>query len=424
MAVDPTERATTDSNPVVPTDARVPVQPMLRVTAPPEGAVVSTRELLVAGVTCPGCVVGVGDRWFADVASDGVWQLTLMVEPGDSTITVTATDPETELKTSRTRRVRYEPAFTVRSDGLGPLDFGTPEEETVAYLIGVLGPPDSDRSSTPRPTPDLPLPCYERVLTWTRAGIEVEISQDGGRAPAGRSYACSQPPGLAGWRVEATSGGPHLRTPDGIAVGDAAAEVCNTYGQTCAAEWVSVYFAPDYFPWDHSRPRMGFWFDKPAEGGTARLVGMGAWRQFGSCRDHEAAVARLQYRASLLGTWEGTVATPWTEPYPVVVEFSDRRYRAINLSNVAPAALYYGTDQQWDGDPYQLGWRWEISGLDDGVGYGWLSILMDSESDDVREAALSNIRISDSGNTLGFDLEGPSGTEPGPIHFQGSRASP
>ena len=31
--------------------------------------------------------------------------------------------------------------------------------------------------------------------------------------------------------------------------------------------------------------------------------------------DYEVAVERLQYRAQLIGTWDGTVTTPWTPPY-------------------------------------------------------------------------------------------------------------
>ena len=45
------------------------------------------------------------------------------------------------------------------------------------YLVDVLGHPDADQQRSDD--------CYERVLTWTWAGLEAWITDDGGHGPAG-----------------------------------------------------------------------------------------------------------------------------------------------------------------------------------------------------------------------------------------------
>jgi hypothetical protein len=65
---------------------------MLEVTDPEDGAVVATPVYTFRGVTDPGCTVSVGDRYHADVDSEGNWSLDLKLRQGDNATTFVATD--------------------------------------------------------------------------------------------------------------------------------------------------------------------------------------------------------------------------------------------------------------------------------------------------------------------------------------------
>lgn len=141
--------------------------------------------------------------------------------------------------------------------------------------------------------------------------------------------------------------------------------------------------------------------------------------------DYEVAVERLQYRAQLIGTWDGTVTTPWTPPYAITLDLGFDRYAGANHDKVAPAALYFGTDEDC-GDSCWTHRRWEVREVVDGVGVGWMAILLEPGPDDVwAEAGLDNIRLSEDGTHLEFDLWRPYELdgEPGPIHFTGTRTN-
>jgi hypothetical protein len=58
-------------------------------------------------MTDPGCTVDVGGSYFADVASDGGWTLSLTLTPGRNTTTLVATQPATGQQTDQVLSVYY-----------------------------------------------------------------------------------------------------------------------------------------------------------------------------------------------------------------------------------------------------------------------------------------------------------------------------
>ena len=408
------------------TATTVPTEPpLLEILNPTQGATVTSRRYTFTGVTDPGCAVIVGGRYEATVDPDGSWALELVLNPGGNTTTLIATNPKTGLQTKAMIEVSFDPHLTLRPDGLGDLEFTTPEEDALPYLIDVLGPPDSDNLR--------PGSCYERILTWNWAGFEAWITDDGGHTPGGGSMGCSRPPALTNWRAFDLTGGLELRTPEGIGIGSPALDLCEIYGQECTGQGIRVQFDPDVFPWDHSRAGIWFSLDKPAEDPSSRIVAMGvehsgyAGNPGGLTDDYEALVARLQFRAQLVGTWTGTVTTPWTPPYDITLQLLDHgQYGATGGQGAAPAALYWGTNDPGQPDLYSLGRRWEITDADSGVGQGWMSILMDAATNSFAVAQLDSVRLSDNGQQLDFDLRAPYGseTEPGEIHLTATRVTP
>lgn len=77
----------------------------------------------------------------------------------------------------------------LRPDGLGPVDFGTPADETIAALTNILGPVDRDEAVDPAS-----IECVEgsgwrdclavvedaSILTWTKWGLSVLVTDHGG----------------------------------------------------------------------------------------------------------------------------------------------------------------------------------------------------------------------------------------------------
>ncbi len=61
--------------------------------------------------------------------------------------------------------------------------------------------------------------------------------------------------------------------------------------------------------------------------------------------DPISAVNLNEIRTNLIGTWFGTVETPWTDPYHLVFKFNESNvYSGYNITNNGYAAFYYGTD--------------------------------------------------------------------------------
>ena len=400
--------------------------PHLEVLDPVHGATVTTRQYTFTGITDPGCTVTVGGRHDAAVQPDGAWALELVLNPGGNTTTFTATDPASGLQATAMFRVQYEPSLTLLGDGLGDLEFSAPEDDAVAYLVSVLGTPDTDRQQQPET-------CYERVLTWTSVGLEAWITDHGGHRPSGGSYGCGGPRVLSNWRVFDAQQRIRLQTPEGIGAGSSAQDMCRAYGHPCTGRSMHVLLHPDFFPYDQSLVGIAFEFDRTAEDPSARIAAMSVTHGHGGSYsgnpwprtvDHAAETARLRFRAVLFGRWEGAVTTPWTQPYAITLDLDLGRYGAANHDTVAPAALFFGTDEEC-GDSCWTHRRWEVREVVDSVGVGWMAILLESGPDDVwAEAKLDNIRLSEDGTYLEFDLWRPYELdgELGPIHFTGTRS--
>lgn len=391
----------------------MPEPPRLEVLDPVHGATVASREFEFRGRTDPGCIVDVGGKYFADVAVDGSWTLVLLLSPGTNTTTVTASDPETELATSRAVQVSYGPPLTLRPDGLGELDFATPEDEAVAYLFEMLGPPSGDETRSP----DQEKASYERVMSWTLAGLEATVSDDGGWAPGGSSLFL-QPPGLTGWRVVASAFGPRLETPEGIGLGSRALAACSAYAADCDSDSLSVDFSGEY--WDSSVPSLALSFDGPGTEPSAVVVGMEAWYSGDLVYDYEAAIERLHFRARLLGTWRGTITAPSTPPYAIELRILQDRYEAVNLDDVATPPLYFGVAECSGPSGYGRCDAWNLSEAQNGTGEGW--IMVGTETDTVTVAlGLENIQLSADDSMLDMDLWWTVFDPRDSIRFEGTR---
>ncbi len=389
--------------------------PLLEIFDPVHGATVTSRDYEFRGRTDPGCTVDVGGRYFADVAVDGSWTLDLLLGPGTNTTTVTARDPETRLATSRAVQVGYDPPLMLRPDGLGELDFATPEDEAVAYLLDILGPPSADETRSF----DGRKPSYERVMSWTLAGLEVVVSDDGGWAPGGHSL-WLEPTGLTGWRVVATGHGPRFETQEGIGVGTSALAACTAYGADCDSDSPSVEFSGEY--WDWSVPNLALSFDGPGTDPSAVVVQLASSYTGDLVYDYEAAIERLQFRARLLGTWRGTITTPSTPPYAIELRISQDRYEAVNLVDVATPPLYFGVAECAGPSGNGRCDAWNLSGAQNGTGEGWVMVPTEADTEAV---GLENIQLSADDSILDIDLWWTIFDPRDSIHFEGTRiASP
>lgn len=166
--------AATTTVPVTSTTAPAPVPPFFEVTDPISGRTVATRAYSFTGVVDSGCVVDVGDRYFADVRADGNWTLDLMLRPGDNSTTITATDPISGLVTSETLRVRYEPEVDLdHYGGIGEIGCATPYEESMAALVELFGPADrldvADDGASPGAE-------GEAEWQWAKGGLMVRFA--------------------------------------------------------------------------------------------------------------------------------------------------------------------------------------------------------------------------------------------------------
>ena len=373
----------------------------------------TSRGYEFRGRTDPGCTVDVGGQYFADVAFDGSWTLELLLSPGTNTTTVTARDPETQLTTSRAVQVSYDPPLTLRPDGLGELDFAAPEDEAVAYLLDILGPPSADETRSF----DGRKPSYERVMSWTLAGLEVIVSDDGGWAPGGSSL-WLQPTGLTGWRVVATGHGPRFETQEGIGLGTSALAACTAYAADCDSDSLGVEFSGEY--WDWSVPNLALSFDGPGTEPSAVVVQLASSYTGDLVYDYEAAIERLHFRARLLGTWRGTITAPSTPPYPIELRISQDRYEAVNLDDVTTPPLYFGVAECLGPSGNGRCDAWNLSGAHKGTGEGWM--MVSTETDTVTVAlGLENIHLSADDSMLDMDLWWTVFDPRDSIHFEGTR---
>jgi hypothetical protein len=121
----------------------------------------------------------------------------------------------------------------------------------------------------------------------------------------------------------------------------------------------------------------------------------------------------MRVRNGTLGTWTGTVTTPWVDPYAVTFSFdSYTHYSAMSLGSQNPA-LYYGTDDDGPDKHY------DITDIEDnGDASGTIDIVF-GPGNYTREI-LSGIQLSADGNTLRFWFS--RGGTSGPLQYDLQRA--
>ncbi len=101
--------------------------------------------------------------------------------------------------------------LALRTDGLGAVAFGTPDDDTVAVLTGLLGPPDEDSIEGCEADPALEVRWVRWAdLSVALAGGVFDAWVDGSHYPPGRT-----PLGLA--------------TPEGLALGDGGDRLAELY---------------------------------------------------------------------------------------------------------------------------------------------------------------------------------------------------
>jgi hypothetical protein len=106
----------------------------------------------------------------------------------------------------------------------------------------------------------------------------------------------------------------------------------------------------------------------------------------------------MRVRNGLIGTWTGTVTTPWVSPYAVTFAFdSYSHYSAKSVDGLYPA-LYYGTD---DDSPDK---RYDISDIEDnGDASGFIDLVWSAGGGgDATREMLSGIQLSADGSKLTF----------------------
>jgi hypothetical protein len=222
--------------------------PTLEITDPQPDAVVNAAVYAFHGVTDPGCIVDVGDKYFAEVDPDGNWTLSLVLRPGGNTTTLTATDPDTGLRTTQRLQIRYEPVAVLSSDGLGAVTFDDPVDEAIATLTKLFGPPSSDwvtqspfgvaeGDSGPAACNTLTgYPCFDyiRFLIWDDVGMSVVIG-DWVVTRTGDDYydreRAQAAPNLRGYSYWGGDSGPVLFTAEGITIGSTVEDLAAAFGE-------------------------------------------------------------------------------------------------------------------------------------------------------------------------------------------------
>ena len=123
----------------------------------------------------------------------------------------------------------------------------------------------------------------------------------------------------------------------------------------------------------------------------------------------------MRVRNGVIGTWIGTVATPWLPPYTVTFTFdSYTHYSARSLDGDNPA-LYYGTDED---SPEK---RYDITDIqDNGDATGYLDIVFGPGN--YTRQSLAGIQLSADGDTLRFWFM--EGGDAGPLQYELRRALP
>jgi hypothetical protein len=145
--------------------------------------------------------------------------------PTATTESITSSAPATSSAPTPTSQTP-----TLRPDGIGSVDFGTPAREGVAVLSGLLGPPDRVTNIDPdrdcvegAPWKDcLGVVNRGRIVGWTTFGLEVALTDSFVSNGASETKI---PPQVTAWRAVAPSSGHTLATATGLAPGATVADL-------------------------------------------------------------------------------------------------------------------------------------------------------------------------------------------------------
>jgi len=120
-------------------------------------------------------------------------------------------------------------------------------------------------------------------------------------------------------------------------------------------------------------------------------------------------------RAGVVGTWSGTQTNPWQPSCSVVIRFdADGHYAAHSSMDDSCIVFYYGTNDDSPQKTYLLD---DVTAA--GEGSGQLAIYF--APNDLNEAQLSHIALSDDGMSLTFECMKDNY---GPLQFVLTRATP
>lgn len=111
--------------------------------------------------------------------------------------------------------------------------------------------------------------------------------------------------------------------------------------------------------------------------------------------------------SSLVGKWKGCTSNPWEKPYQVEFSFDEKgNYTSKNIEMVnnptttrRSSALYYGIDSPAPGQTYSI-----QNGVNSNVHNGYINISFLKDSENLVKDTLQNIKMSDDGKTLYFEM--------------------
>lgn len=184
----------------------------------------SRRAAVIAALMLVSC--GGSDSSLVD--SSVVPVPTTSTPPGVPSTSVDDTGPPTTVADAAIPESTTAPAgqlTILRPDGLGPVDFGTPADETIAALTNILGPFDRDETVDPAT-----IECVEgsgwrdclavvenaSILTWTKWGLNVLVTDHGGWDGATPRSVASH---FGSWQATPISTGDTLASTDGLRPG-------------------------------------------------------------------------------------------------------------------------------------------------------------------------------------------------------------
>jgi hypothetical protein len=173
---------------------------------------------------------------------------TFLVTTSVPTTSTSTTVPLTPTSTAATTTTTTLPGnYILRADGIGPVDFGTPADEALAF-VPLLGPPDRTYDSYSDCYPSVEL---VQALEWDAWNLRLVFTDWGGthETPVATSLH------LSGWDVT----GPGLKTADGLGWGSTVSDLRTVDPE--ATFWIND-FGP-YYGFDTPEGTLSGWLNWP-----------------------------------------------------------------------------------------------------------------------------------------------------------------